>query len=409
MNARAPMTLRRRATVAALLLGFVLTVLCAAAVVWVAEDYEHVLASEILRGQAEDYGLRLSNGLPATLPRTQRLRGYLAGSPELPAAYAALAPGVHEDERNDGIHVGVFDTTAGRLTFVIDLSDIEVLERHLNLALATMVVLGTCIAGWLGWSFSGRTLRPVRALAESVDALLTTPVPTHLADGVSRDDLGRLAGAIDAYQARLVDADAREQAFLADASHELRTPLAVIQGVTDVLMDEPAMRPGDSARLQRLDRGVREMRQLLEAMLRAARRSPVQVETVDARALLQEACDAALSSKPGIAVSVDAAGTLRVPREEALLLLAGLVRRLAQPHADGVLHATLRGARLELQVEGADGVHDAIGDAQGRADSGTGSALLDRLASRLGWRIGFDALGRITLDLDDNGRDAPAT
>ena len=209
---------------------------------------------------------------------------------------------------------------------------------------------------------------------------------------------GRLAGAIDAYHARLVDADAREQAFFADASHELRTPLAVIQGVTDVLMDDPIRQPADAARLQRLDRGVRAMRHLLEAMLRVARRSPLQAETVDAQSLFQDAAEMALAGKPGIVSSIHATGSLIVPRQEALLLIAGLARKLAEPHAAGGLHFQFEDSRLVIQVTGIERSPGLSGGDPAWADSGTGSALLDRLASRLGWRMHFDTPERIELD-----------
>src|SRR5690606_31519210 len=143
--------------------GFVLSLVFAIAVVAVTEDYEHVLAAEILRGQAEDYSLRLGNGLPAELPRTHRLSGYLDG--DIPAEYAAYPPGVTEDPADDGVHVGVFDPSAGHMAFVIDLRDIEELEQHLNLFLAAMVVLGTALAGWLGWLLAGTALAPVGRLA----------------------------------------------------------------------------------------------------------------------------------------------------------------------------------------------------------------------------------------------------
>ena len=121
-----PLPLRRRVALALTALGFLLSALFAATTIAVTEDYEHVLASEILRGQAEDYGLRLSNGLPAQLPKTHRLSGYARA--DVPPHYARLAPGVHEDATADGMHIGVFDTSAGRLYFTIDLSDIEALE-----------------------------------------------------------------------------------------------------------------------------------------------------------------------------------------------------------------------------------------------------------------------------------------
>lgn len=385
------MPLRRRFTLLATALGFLLSMLAAGTVALLVEDYEYMIATEVLRGQAEDYGLRLANGLPAQLPRTQRLSGYPADSPELPRAYATFPLGVHEDPANEDTHVGVFDTAAGRLVFTVDLSDIEALERHLHAIIAATMLLGTLLAGWLGWLFSGIALKPVRTLAESVEALPAEPRETRLAEDVSHDELGRLATAIDAYQARLLEADAREQAFFADASHELRTPLAVVQGVAEVLLDDPSAKPADIGRLQRLERGVQDMRQLLEALLSAARRTPLQAEPLPLDALLRDAADIALAGKPGIAATILASGDVLAPRRESLLLVAGLARKLAQPHADGELQMRLDADRVTLRMLATAPATATRPDRPAKADIGTGSALLDRLATRLGWRVAFDS------------------
>lgn len=394
-----PMTLHRRLFLGAMLLGFILSTLCALAAVWVAEDYEHVVAHEILRGQAEDYSLRLANRLPATLPQTQRLNGYLAGASHLPRAFAALPPGMHELDGREGLSIGVFDTSAGRLIFTIDLSDIEVLEQHLNLVLAGMIIFGTLVAGGLGGLLAKAAITPVRRLAEQVDALSTMPVPTNLAMGVSDDELGRLADAIDAYQARLVDADAREQAFFADASHELRTPLAVVQGVTEVLLDDPPTSPMALARLQRLERGVRDMRQLLEAMLGAARRKPLHFELVQLADLLEEATALAASGSQAIQTVIDTEAVLMLPRQEAVLLISGLSRKLIHSQAATGLRFNFDHPLLVIESIGGESENDPRRVNSMRADLGTGSALLDRLATRLGWGIRFDMPGRIDITL----------
>ena len=391
---KTPIPLRRRVTLLATLLGFLLSALSAATIALVVEDYEYVIATEILRGQAEDYGLRMANGLPMELPRTQRLSGYRADAADTPAGYARYPLGVHEDPAHEDTHVGVFDTTAGRLVFAVDLSDIETLERHLHVFVAAMIVIGTLVAGVMGWLLSGIALKPLRALAESVDDLPIEPCRTHLADGASHDEVGRLAGAIDGYQSRLTDADVREQAFFADASHELRTPLTVIQGVTDVLLDDPSGNPADAARLQRLERGVRDMRHLLEAMLSAARRTPLQDEAMAAHVFLAEAIDIALAGKPHISSTIDASGELHAPRREALLLVSGLIRRLA--HANGELQLQLHADRLDLQLI-TPGEATSHATSPARADVGTGSAMLDRLAARLGWRVAFASPAQVSI------------
>ncbi|MEO5629520.1 MAG: HAMP domain-containing sensor histidine kinase [Thermomonas sp.] len=402
VSVSAPMPLRRRVALAFTLLGFLLSLVFAMSVVVITEAYEHVLAEEILHGQAEDYSLRLSTGLTAELPRTHRLAGYLATAQDTPPEFSALPPGIQEDAGIDGSHVGVFDTSAGRLIFVIDLSDIEAMETLLNGFLAGMVVLGTALAGWLGWWLAGLALRPVQRFVDDVDALPVQPQRSRLAAHASQDELGRLAHSIDAYQGRLVDADAREQAFFADASHELRTPLAVVQGVTEVMLDalddDRADDPALATRLRRLERGVRDMGNLIEALLGVARRSELQVETLDARSFLEDVAHVAL---PDIAlgekqsrVIIEASGTLQLPRREALLLVSGLLRKVAQQSPEAIIHVWWGHGELliDKQLDAASGSDE---DSSARSDTGRGSALLERLAQRLGWQVEFESATRI--------------
>lgn len=386
-------SLRRRVAIAYTALGFALSLLFAGSVVYITEDYEAVLVEEILRGQAEDYGLRLAAGANATLPQTHRLSGYRRdgrGHDDIPPEYAALPPGIHESEQEDldGMHIGVFDTQAGRLVFVIDLRDIERLERHLAWFLAAMVVLGTALAGWLGWIFSRSTVAPVGRLAEAVDALPTRPQPTALAESVSHDELGRLASAIDRYQARLVEADASERAFFADASHELRTPVAVVRGTAEVLLDGSQADAGTRLRLRRLDRGMQELTDLLDVLLGLARRREPVPEILDAHDLLQEAASASASADAEASppVSIEATGSLRLPRHESLLLLRSMIRRILAPEEEGGLVLRLNGSELALAFV-AEGAHPAPirAAANQRSDRGYALTLTGRLADRLGW------------------------
>ncbi len=387
------MSLRRRVLIAYTAFGFALGLLYAAAVAYTVDRYEAILVEEVLRGQAEDYSLRLiaNPGLP--LPQTHRLSGYRrdpSGRSDIPPAYAGLPPGFHESEHEDvdGIHVGVFDTDAGRLVFVMDLRDIERLEEVLSWFLAGMVVLGTALAGWLGWLFSAGTVAPVARLAAAVDALPAQPQPTALAGSVSHDELGRLASAIDRYQARLVEADANERAFFADASHELRTPVAVVRGSVEVLLDGSQTDPATRLRLRRLDRGMQELTDLLDVLLGLARRREPVPEILDAYDLLQESVSASAAiDAPTSSVAIDAAGRLRLPRHESLLLLRGLIRRIRPPDERGRLTLRLDGADLfvSFACEAARPASTIPAPAHPRGDLGYALTLTARLAERLGW------------------------
>jgi signal transduction histidine kinase len=384
-------SLRRRATVASVALGAILCLAFTAASIGLTEKYEEVLVEEMLRSEAQHYDQRLAIDPATPLPRSERLNGYLrprGGVGDVPAVYADLAPGLHEsaNEDVDGIHVGVFDIVAGRLFLVADLRDVERLEGPVHRFVAATLVLGTALAGWLGWLLAGGVLAPLRALAGAVDALPERPQPTQLAQSMGTDELGRLAAAIDAYQQRLVDADAGERAFFADASHELRTPLAVVRGAAEVLLDEPAADASMRRKLQRLDRGLQTLSDLLEVLLGLARRHEYAPAAVDAR----ELCTRALADVPvpaGIAVAVDIDPALRLPLPEraATLVLRSVVRRLVGADADGALRVQHAPGRLELVFTPlhANGAAPVVAS----GDQGLGLTLVGRLAARLGWRI----------------------
>lgn len=388
-------SLRRRVTLAYTVLGLVLSLLFAAATVFITEDYEHILVDEILRGQADDYALRLAANPATVLPQSHRLSGYLRridGRGNVPAGLAALDPGIHESggDSAEGIHVGVFDTDQGRLYFVIDLSDIERLESHLEWFLIGVIVLGTGVAGWLGWLLAGGTVAPVRRLAEAVDALTTRPQASALADTVSDDELGRLAASIDRYQARLVDTDAQERRFFADASHELRTPIAVVRGAAELLLDEQALPERTRGVLQRMDRGVRELTDLLDVVLDLARRRELDFEWVDAGALLREAAASLQEggSNSSLHVRIDASGEWRVSRRESLLVLRGVLRHLLPPDCHGILSIHGKDHVLDMSYVAADGAPlPRLRSTTLLSDSGLALTLLGRLAAALEWEL----------------------
>lgn len=383
--------LRRRVALVCATLGLLLSVAFAAAAVRLAEDYEEILVIEFLRGQAHDYAERLRTDPDVPLPRTQQLSGYLRrgdGSAELPPELVALAPGIHEIDEQ-GRHAGVFDTAAGRLVFVIDISAIEALEHYLNLFAAAVVVLGTLLGGWSGWLLAARAVAPVRRLADAVDALPVRAEPTALSRLVGADELGRLADAIDAYQSRLVEAAAVEQAFFADASHELRTPIAVVKGAVDVLADDPVTDAAQRRRLARLERGVDELADLMEAMLGLARRRDYPASAFDAATFLDEAlAPTRAASTDALRVETDAAGVLLQPRAPALVVVRGLLRRLVPPLAAGLLQVSADPERIMLTFTPV-----SAGDARPASlrvetgDSALTPTLIGRFATYLDWHI----------------------
>lgn len=385
-------TLRWRVTLATAALGATLSILFAVAIWFTAEDYESILITEILRSEAQDYTLALASNADAPLPRSHRLSGYLRhkdGSGQVPPDLLPLRPGMYEEEVGlaGDVTIGVFDIAQGRLYFVVDLTDIEELEQHLIYILAAVIILGSALAAWLGWLLSGLSLQPVRRLAAAVDALPATPRATQLAAGATPDELGQLAAAIDQYQARLVEADAEERRFFADASHELRTPIAVVRGVTELILDDAGVSEQQRRWLERLDRGMAELTALLDVLLGLARGHELQFEDVNALELVAQSF-ASLDSAGALALdsSIDKLEQWHLPRDEARLVLQGVIRRLVGSQPSGRLEVAHANRQLSIAYQ-----PDVAGAplASARGDSGAAMTLVNRLAGVLGWTIEY--------------------
>ncbi len=93
-----------------------------------------------------------------------------------------------------------------------------------------LFVLAAAVAGW--W-LTGRTLRPVGAMADAA-ARIAPASGARLPVDNPDDELGRLGVRFNGLLDRLDGALAQQRQFLADAAHELRTPLARMRARVEV-------------------------------------------------------------------------------------------------------------------------------------------------------------------------------
>lgn len=389
---------RTRLTLLATAMAAVLSVLFAWASIYITEDYEHVLVDAILHSLAEDYAESAAPDAAAALPRTRRIRGFAQDAPKgseahVPKRLASLPPGIHEsvEEEVEGMHIGVFDTRRGRVFFEVDLTGIEELEVHLLWLLLAIIVGGTLVGAWLGWLVARAAARPISQLAEQVESLPLKPAETAFAQSLPADELGRLGGSVDDYQKRLVVASRAEQAFFADASHELRTPIAVVSGALELLREDVEAVPGAGSRLDRVERGVTELSELVEALLRLARRQVGPVEDVDAARWLREVMrDALRRHAPDVRASVqETSATLRLSSRAANLVLRAVLRHLIPPGNQGTLVATASSGEITLHFSADAAPRAATGRSTGpsRGDLSLGVSLISKLSLAQGMRV----------------------
>lgn len=384
MKRRLP--LHRRVALAYGLVGLALSLAFGISTGFIVADYELLMVDALLEGQSHDYLEQLEKDPQAELPRTAGFSVYREA--EAPPGLQGLPEGqVVELEDDEEKHAAAFGPAGGRVVLVLDIGRVERLEDYLIKLFLGILVFGTAAAAWLGWLLAGRTIAPVLSLADKVDALPVTPVVTDLADHFGHDEIGRLAGAIDAYQARLEQADAKGRAFFADASHELRTPIAVIQGAVEVLKDDPSLGDGPRLRLARVERGLVELGGLLEALLLSARGLPAQRDLIAlderCRQVLGRLAAAGLASER-IRLSGEGPADLEVPQRWMDAILDVMFQRVLgyQPGRQWDCLLDAKGLRLRPSAAGED--DDALSR---RSDLGIGLAFVERLCAALGWRL----------------------
>ena len=143
----ARLPLRYRVALGYGLMGLLLSLGFALATTVIADDYEEIFVNALLQGQARTYIDKLASNPEATLPRSPDFSIYRQA--EAPAVLRALAPGNHEIDLpgHDGVHVGVFHGRGQQLIFVLDVGQIETLERYLSRLMLIVVFTDYFVPG----------------------------------------------------------------------------------------------------------------------------------------------------------------------------------------------------------------------------------------------------------------------
>jgi signal transduction histidine kinase len=175
--------------------------------------------------------------------------------------------------------------------------------------------VATLLAGLLGWAFSGRVLRPLRAITTAARTASRENLDQRLALSGPPDELKELADTFDGMLARLDAAFASQQRFVANASHELRTPLTEMRTLIDVTQTEPG-RPATQPDpvLASVRTAVDRSEELIEALLTLARsdRGLGETEVVDLPTAVEDAIDQAATAAAARQVTI---GTLLQPAQ----------------------------------------------------------------------------------------------
>ena len=146
-------------------------------------------------------------------------------------------------------------------------------------------VLGCVVLGVGSWFLLGRALDPVRRITRTASAISREDLSRRIGYKGPNDEIGELAGTMDAMLDRLESAFIAQERFISDVSHELRTPLTIVKGHLQVLdrQESPApavVKQEHALVIDELDRMNRLVADLL-TLARATRVDFLRKEEVD--------------------------------------------------------------------------------------------------------------------------------
>jgi len=401
--------LKSRIIFSFLLFGTLLSVLFAAAVLFLQSLLEDALIARTLEQELDQYMEEVRRNPSVLEPFYSRIEGYLTrpGRAEIvPEEFRSLPTGVHEVSTNGKVYKAAVrkdDDFWAFLTY--DISENRELSRRLIWGLAVAIVLFSLLSLALGMWSAGRVMAPVSNLARRLGALEGNEGELHLAQHFPDDEVGQLAAVVDEYSHKLNELVERDKAFNADVSHELRTPLAVISGATELLLAQPDMPVKARERLLRIARAARQSTDTTTALLhlvRAERGSAGESSNQDVGHIVEQLVEnyRPLIEGRDLMLNVRQAERLNVIAPEAVIavVLGNLLGNAIRYTQEGEVVVEVRSGEVRIVDTGPGIEPDELphifdrhfrGHGSGGKGSGLGLSIVKRLSDLYGWRIEF--------------------
>jgi signal transduction histidine kinase len=228
----------------------------------------------------------------------------------------------------------------------------EEIKRQLVVKSVVALAIMAAVSTLLGWLMSGRVLRPLQTMTNSIQRISARNVHERLAVIGPRDELKNLADTVDGLLSRLEAALNLHKRFVANAAHELRTPLTLERALLQEAVSDPNPTVhSHQAHLEELSLISEQQTQLLDSLLVLAtsERGLNRTENVDLADLTGDVIRAAEPRRQGLQVVVEAAPA-PVTGDPAL------VRRLVANLVDNAISYNVPNGWVEVAT-GVDGGH----------------------------------------------------
>ncbi|MDQ2820188.1 MAG: ATP-binding protein [Pseudomonadota bacterium] len=345
----------------------------------------------------------------------------VATLPAPPALLARLADGVPlfdtlPDAREEPLRMVTVPVRAGGQLLAVQvagsLDDIDHLMQAAALLFGTMAAALLATLGYAGARLTRGTLHAIDGMVDQAHRIGEASLHERLPHPGTDDEMGHLAGTLNAMLDRLEHAFDMQRRFTADASHELRSPMSRLRTEIEVTLRRPRAEAEYVETLRSCLDEVQHLTGLVEELLLIARfdagENSGPSASADAATLVADCVRRALPAalEKDVAITLHAAPdlALQIPLAPATLVLTNLIDnavKFSPPGRQVTVTMAQDGAGLGITVaDQGPGIDPAelpflferfYRGAVARATVpgvGLGLALAHALAQQHGWRIG---------------------
>jgi len=248
---------------------------------------------------------------------------------QIPAHHSALQTlNIDHSEWKVGLATSPYSRVA--IAFSLESVDADMAAIRNGFLFAAPFALA--FIGLAAWFLSGRALKPVTRLNQSIRQLTAQDLDRRITLGGEDREFAELIGGFNAMLERLEKSFKQASRFSADAAHELRTPLTILQGqieraMTQVEAGSP-MQTTLSTFLDEVRRLSSISRKLLLLSQADAGRLRLQRTPVNLTDALEGLVEDAKMMKPDLAISSEITPGIYIEADEDLLrqILINLIR-----------------------------------------------------------------------------------
>jgi signal transduction histidine kinase len=284
-----------------------------------------------------------------------------------------------------------------RLYVLYDVRELELplsAETEQFMVIVIPAILTAILGIFLGLFLAGKVIRPVQKLADRVRKADPDVPFERLEEEFTADEIGELAGTIEAYSKRLSEFIIREKEFTRNVSHELRTPLAVVKNGAELLdSNSENFSETQRAALGRIERSAAEMERLVTTFLILAREKDISGHFT--RCSIGDHVDKLVEKYNYLLVDRDVDYKVKKERDSVLdvpaqlldIILANMVRNAFQYASDGTVEIFLKQNSVKIVNQFTDETDKR--DDFAAMTHGVGHSITSRLCEHLGYTFSF--------------------